>query len=80
MIILKIAALYSPLKIFTPVSMMFFILGLINYGYTFFKHSSFTNMSTLLIIISILLFFIGLISEQMTTIIYAMDKKPKDNS
>ncbi len=77
LIILKIAALYSPLKIFTPASIAFFVLGLANYGYTYIKQSTFTNMSALLLITGILLFFIGLISEQMTTIVYALNQKYK---
>lgn len=76
-IIVKIAALYSPLKVLTPVSVLFFILGLINYAHTFYSHGTFTNMSALLMIISVLLFIMGLIAEQMTIIMYAMYSNKK---
>lgn len=72
-IIVKIAALYSPLKVFTPVSVIFLTLALINYSYTYFTQGTFTNMSALLMIISVLLFVMGLIAEQMTVITYAIN-------
>ena len=44
LIIFKIAALYSPLKIFFPVSLLFFSIGLSYYLYTFTMYTRFTNM------------------------------------
>jgi len=70
LIILRVGTLYSPLKIFFPISFLFFILGLSNYFYTFVTESRFTNMSALLFITSILIFLIGLISEQITSLMY----------
>ena len=65
LIITKICALYSPLRIFLPVSFMMFCLGLGYYLYTFFAWGRFTNMSALLFTASILIFMMGLISEQI---------------
>ena len=65
LIIAKICTLYSPLRVFLPVSMMMFFLGLGYYLYTFFEWQRFTNMSALLFITSILIFMMGLISEQI---------------
>lgn len=70
LIIFKITTLYAPLKIFFPISSLFFIAGLSNYTYTFIKYNQFTNMSALLIIISIIVFIMGLLSEQITVLIY----------
>lgn len=70
LIIFKVASLYSPLKIFTPISALFFALGLIRYGYTYVVDQSFTNMSALLFSMSFLVFLMGLVSEQVTTLIY----------
>ena len=70
-IIFKIGTLYSPLKIFTPISLLLFLSGLVNYGYTYFNEERFTNMSALLFISSLLIFLIGLVSEQITTLIYS---------
>lgn len=73
LIIFKIATLYSPLKLFVPVAMAFFILGLAYYGYTFATMHRFTNMSTLLFSASVIIFLIGLISEQITNLTYRRD-------
>lgn len=69
-IIFKIGTLYSPLKIFTPISTLFFLIGLAYYGYTYFSIGLFTNMSALLLIVSIIIFMIGLVSEQITVLLY----------
>jgi glycosyltransferase involved in cell wall biosynthesis len=69
-IIFKVATLYSPLKIFVPVSGLIFMTGIGYYLYTYLTASRFTNMGALLLISSILIFLIGLISEQITTLMY----------
>lgn len=70
LIIFKIATLYSPLKLFAPVSLIFFLLGLGYYVYTFLTMHRFTNMSVLLFSASVIVFLIGLISEQITGLTY----------
>ena len=71
LIIFKIATLYSPLKLFVPTSAVFFLLGLGHYIYTFVKDHRFTNMSALLFSAAVIVFLIGLISEQITALVYA---------
>ncbi|MDE2129670.1 MAG: glycosyltransferase family 2 protein [Betaproteobacteria bacterium] len=73
LIIFKIATLYSPLKLFAPVAASFFLLGLGNYAYTFLRGHRFTNMSALLLSASVIVFLIGLISEQITNLTYKRD-------
>jgi len=70
LIIFKIGSLYSPLKLFFPVSATFFLLGLANYAYTFLTVHRFTNMSALFLITSMVVFLIGLVSEQITMLAY----------
>ena len=70
-IIFKIATLYSPLKIFLPLSAGFFAAGLGWYIYTFSTVGRFTNMSMLLLSASVIVFLIGLISEQITALNYS---------
>lgn len=65
LIITKICVLFSPLRVFLPVSFMMFCLGLGYYFYTFFASHRFTNMSALLLTTSVLIFMMGLISEQI---------------
>jgi len=70
LIIFKIATLYSPLKLFVPVAVSFFLLGLGYYGYTYSTMHRFTNMSALLFSAAVIVFLIGLISEQITALTY----------
>lgn len=70
-IIFKIATLYSPLKVFVPVSGLFFLTGLGYYAYTFFTVGRFTNMSLLVFSAAVIVFLIGLISEQITALTYS---------
>lgn len=69
-IIFKIATLYAPLKVFLPISGLFFISGLSYYGYTYFTVGRFTNMSMLILSASVIIFLIGLISEQITALTF----------
>jgi len=66
LIIIKITTLYSPLHIFLPLSFILFIMGLSNYIYTYVTNNSFTNMSAMCILSSLMIFLMGLISEQVT--------------
>lgn len=70
LIIFKIGTLYSPLKLFAPISFLFFATGLGYYLHTFITQHRFTNMSALLFITSVLVFLIGLVSEQITMLNY----------
>ena len=70
-IIFKIATLYSPLKIFLPISAAFFATGLGYYAYTYFTAGRFTNMSLLVFSAAVIVFLIGLISEQITALTYS---------
>ena len=70
-IIFKIATLYSPLKIFLPIAVVFFFTGAGWYAYTFATMGRFTNMSLLLFSASVIIFLIGLISEQITALTYS---------
>ena len=70
LIIFRIATLYSPLKLFAPTAFAFLVLGLGYYGYTFATEHRFTNMSALLLSAAVIVFLIGLVSEQITGLTY----------
>jgi glycosyltransferase involved in cell wall biosynthesis len=70
LIIFKIGSLYSPLKLFFPISVFFFLLGAGNYVHTYLTLHRFTNMSALLFITAMVVFLIGLVSEQITMLAY----------
>lgn len=71
LIIFRVGTLYSPLKVFVPMSLMFFFTALLYYLYTFVTEGRFTNMSALLFTTSLLIFLIGLVSEQITNLLYS---------
>jgi len=70
LIIFKIATLYSPLKLFVPASAVFFSLGCANYAWTYIHEGRLTNMSTLMWSAAVIVFLIGLVSEQITALTY----------
>ncbi|XBD44331.1 glycosyltransferase family 2 protein [Acinetobacter thermotolerans] len=70
LIIFKIATLFSPLKMFLPIAIVLFLMATGWYGYTLWEMGRFTNMSALLYTGSIMIFLMGLISEQITALMY----------
>jgi glycosyltransferase involved in cell wall biosynthesis len=73
LIIFKIATLYSPLKLFAPAAAAFFVTGLGYYAWTYATEHRLTNMSVLLFSASVIVFLIGLVSEQITNLTYRRD-------
>jgi glycosyltransferase involved in cell wall biosynthesis len=69
-IILKIGALFSPMRIFLPITLALFLLGGGYYVYTYYFYHRFTNMSALVLVSSLLTLLIGLISEQVSSLHY----------
>jgi hypothetical protein len=65
LIITKIATLFSPFRVFLPVSIFFFLGGMTNYIYTYMSSHRFTNMSVFLLTTAVIIFMLGLISEQI---------------
>jgi glycosyltransferase involved in cell wall biosynthesis len=65
LIITKIATLFSPFRVFLPVSIIFFAAGLANYIYTYVTEHRFTNMSALMFTTAVVIFMLGLVSEQI---------------
>lgn len=70
LIIFKIGTLFSPLKLFVPISAAFFLTGLGYYFYTYMAFHRFTNMSATLFITAIQVFLMGLVSEQISALNY----------
>jgi glycosyltransferase involved in cell wall biosynthesis len=65
LIITKIATLFSPFRVFLPVSLFFFLAGLGNYLHTYFTQGRFTNMSVFMLTTAVIIFMLGLVSEQI---------------
>lgn len=69
-IIIKIGALFSPMRFFLPVSAVLLLAGIGYYGYTYFAWGRFTNMSAVLFMSSLFTFLIGIVSEQVSALHY----------
>ena len=65
LIITKIATLFAPFRVFLPVSVFFFLGGIANYIYTYLTQNRFTNMSVFALTTAVIIFMLGLISEQI---------------
>lgn len=68
LIILRIATMFAPLRVFLPCSLLTAALGVAWYLHTFFTDGRFTNMAVLLLTQAGLLFALGLIAEQIAAL------------
>lgn len=71
LIIIKIATLFSPMRVFLPVSSLMFLTG-VGYGLfrIFFMGGRYGPTSAMLITISLVVFMVGLVSEQIAQLRY----------
>lgn len=69
-IILKIGALFSPMRLFLPISVLFFLLGVINHIDNYLSSGTFSNGSLLLYTSSVFIFLMGILSEQISSLHY----------
>ena len=79
MIIIRICTLYSPMRVFLPVSFVMFALGTTRYAYSYITEGRFTNMSALLYVASIIIFMMSLISEQICQMRFERRRLPRTN-
>jgi hypothetical protein len=70
LIIFKIGTLYSPLKLFAPVALAHAIIGLGYYAFTYIDHGRLSLATIFLLTSSVTIFLIGLVSEQITQLMY----------
>jgi len=71
-VIMKITTLFSPMRFFFPASVFFFLSGLLRYIYFYWTTGNFSEMAGIMFITAILVFLIGLISEQITALHYGI--------
>lgn len=77
LIIFKIGTLYSPLKLFAPVVLVQALLGLGYYAYTFVAHGRLSLATIFLLTSAVTTFLIGLVSEQITQLMYRPSAEEK---
>ncbi len=70
MIVLKIGALFSPMRLFLPISFIFFLVGFVNHLYTYIVFSSLSQGSFLMYTAAIFTFLMGVLSEQVSSLHY----------
>jgi glycosyltransferase involved in cell wall biosynthesis len=68
LILLKIVTLFSPLRIFLPVSLAALLVGGGYAAWTIATQSRVTNSSVLLITMAVIVFLVGLVSEQIAAL------------
>jgi glycosyltransferase involved in cell wall biosynthesis len=68
LIIVKIVTFFSPLRVFLPVSLVSFTLGALYAAWTIATQAHVTNSSVLLIVVSVVIFLMGLVSEQIASL------------
>jgi glycosyltransferase involved in cell wall biosynthesis len=68
LILLKVITIFSPLKIFVPISVGTFALGVVYGVGTVIQNSRIPNGAVLLLMFSVMVFLVGLVSEQISTL------------
>lgn len=68
LILLKVITIFSPLRIFVPISVASFVIGAAYAAWTIVTQSHVTNSSVLLIVLSVVIFLVGLVSEQISAL------------
>jgi glycosyltransferase involved in cell wall biosynthesis len=68
LILLKVVTIFSPLRIFVPISAATFFVGAAYAAWTIATQSHVTNSSVLLILLSVVILLVGLVSEQISSL------------
>jgi glycosyltransferase involved in cell wall biosynthesis len=68
LIVLKIVTMFSPLRVFLPISLAAFVTGAGYAAWTIATQSHVTNSSVLLIMLAVIVFLVGLVSEQIAAL------------
>ena len=68
LIVLRVVTIFSPLRVFVPVSLAAFLVGAAYAAWTIVTESHVTNSSVLLIVLSVVVFLVGLVSEQIAAL------------
>ena len=68
MIVLKVVTIFSPLRVFLPISVASFLVGSAYAAWTIATQSHVTNSSVLLIMLAVIVFLVGLVSEQIAAL------------
>ena len=67
MILVKVITIFSPLRVFLPIAGMFFACGASYAVWTTITRHDITDSSVLLLVLAVVIFLVGLVSEQIST-------------
>lgn len=67
MILLRVITIFSPLRIFLPIAGTFFVFGAAYAMWTTVMYHDVTDSSVLLLVLAVVIFLVGLVSEQIST-------------
>jgi len=68
LILLKVITIFSPLRIFAPISVLAFAVGAAYGAWNFIYHARIPNGAVVLLLFSIMIMLVGLVSEQIATL------------
>jgi glycosyltransferase involved in cell wall biosynthesis len=68
LILVKVITIFSPLRIFVPLSVLSFALGVVYGAWTVVQHARIPNGAVLLLMFGVIVFLVGLVSEQIATL------------
>ena len=68
LILLKVITIFSPLRIFAPVSAASFAIGAVYGAWNYAYHARIPNGAVLLLMFSVIVILVGLVSEQIATL------------
>jgi glycosyltransferase involved in cell wall biosynthesis len=68
LIMLRVMTIFSPMRVFMPVAGASFLLGAAYAVWTIVTQRHVTNSSVLLIMLAVIIFFVGLVSEQVSAL------------
>jgi glycosyltransferase involved in cell wall biosynthesis len=68
LILLKVITLFSPLRVFVPISAFSFAVGTVYGAWTAAVHGRIPNGAVLLILFAVVVFLVGLVSEQISSL------------
>ena len=66
LLIIRSVSLFNPLKVFIPISLIIFLLGFSNLLYVLITVKDIADLSVLLILSSMLIFFFGILADQIS--------------
>ena len=65
---LRVVTIFSPFRIFLPIAATSFLIGAAYAGWTIATQRHITNSSVMLIMLAVIVFLVGLVSEQISAL------------